>query len=453
MESCEICEHFYCILFADSSVILIFILLAIVILSAIADYGLEWVEEKVHHSRHMHHHLLEKVKTELLILGLLSFVLFFVNYHFTTAFSHTTHFAIEFLHMEIFIGMMFYIAFVVFIISMLDFRTRHWETWETSAEEQGLAASATLPAEVESMGMGSYFLSSLTRKCNAASTEARQQYNETRYKLIRAHFIKHHHLKSKGNKFKFYLYLQACLENELMSLVSISLKIWVYILAPLVLALVCEVIAGHNEAWITWYEAYVVFSAEHHTTTSEEETWQRGACWAFFVISVLLALAAASLRFCTFRLCHKLVRQHGSPELDFKSDADYTRHLEMDSVSIEMGSKSTEAALREPLQRKETAVDEETGLLKEKTSCIKSMLPMCFEHAHPYIHEFPFRAPDFIRNLCKAALLYQALYIGFFFLVILPNNIQHGSNKVRKQIIENHTFSSTVQNGHSVIKN
>jgi hypothetical protein len=74
-EACEQCEHFYCILFADSSFILIVVLFCIVVVSALADWGLEWMEEAIHHSRHIHGYLFEKIKSELLILGLISFCL------------------------------------------------------------------------------------------------------------------------------------------------------------------------------------------------------------------------------------------------------------------------------------------------------------------------------------------------------------------------------------------
>jgi hypothetical protein len=73
--ACGLCEHFYCILFSDSSMILIIVLFLIVIISAMADRSLEWLEKAAHRARHENGRLFEKIKSELLILGLLSFFL------------------------------------------------------------------------------------------------------------------------------------------------------------------------------------------------------------------------------------------------------------------------------------------------------------------------------------------------------------------------------------------
>jgi hypothetical protein len=202
------------------------------------------------------------------------------------------------------VGMMVYVFSVAILIFMLDRKTSRWKIYEELQEKQGPQSlkrrltggkcNDKLNKQIKQMGLVKYLCLYSVGICCPSARRSLRRYRETRYILIRQHFIRYHHLCNTD--FKFYLYLQLCLEHELESLVSISLKIceyftqnctqhsfifvWrlgLYILVPLVLSYVVGKFAlnGGQVSGAQWWQAVVVSSVEDPYFTDNQAKWQQ----------------------------------------------------------------------------------------------------------------------------------------------------------------------------------
>jgi hypothetical protein len=224
---------------------LLFAILAGLLVFAV---GIEMLIEHVEKwlERALYRHLFSIVKNELLALGLLSFMLFFLNngsIHVIK--THANHLCVEFIHFMLFIGMMYYVIFTTMICLVLDLNVRHWERWEHMELDL-----ENIPDDIVNMGISAYFLNKKKRK----------RYHHYRYKLIVQDFtlqnaeliaegLKEARLVARGKstaagtdvngdesageeevEFRFHVYLQHGLEHVLCEICEVGWIVWAVLL-------------------------------------------------------------------------------------------------------------------------------------------------------------------------------------------------------------------------------
>jgi len=402
--------EFACIDMEKHSPLILVILAGLLLFSFLLEQLFEFIERFASRN-HIGQPLVHAVFKELMIVGIVSFSLFVVEYSTSNLIKHEWKIIFEFVHMALFVSAVFFVC-IIFATSLASRgKIIKWKKWERITFE-------FTERKYEEMESHSSFCGLVMEK-----KSLRFYFHKIRKDFISAH--------SLNPEFEFHKYLELCLFDTFIVVAELSWKVWALLSTLMGLGLALDISVNEGSVGQA--------SSKRKDTPEANINLAYFLCFIAYCISIVLIVMRMKLNSITKRtainppvdlsqpsssqplLIESEVTNYGSDHdngdvsmtgVTLLADANARRNRSSSNQSL--ARLEADEMDEDDVAEIERQVDEEEEEAHVEVARVLDANPESYDN--PYFDMFWFRRPYVIRWLIQFTMLFHAIYISLFVL-------------------------------------